>query len=101
MKIKFAAPKTTASFLAHAITKSAHAFNDVPRFSKLLAKTANVSINRAGVDRAFVTPNFIEQTVPLLNAAAPLHQRAQKFELETGQLDPLPVHQNFVASWIN
>src|SRR5439155_7786983 len=77
--------KTTASFLAQAITKSAHGFNDVPRFSKLLAKTANVSIDRAGVDHALVTPDFVEQTIPLLHAAAALHQCSQKFELQAGQ----------------
>src|SRR5436309_4173621 len=101
MKIKFAATKTRASFLAQAITKSAHGFNDVPRFSKLLAKTAHVSIDRAGVDHAFVTPDFVEQTIPLLHPAAPLHQRPKKFELETGQLDRFAIHQNFLASGID
>src|SRR5436853_6314845 len=101
MKIKLVAPKNTASFLAQAITKSAHALNDVPRFSKLLAKTANVSIDRSSVDYAFVTPHLVEQTIPLLHAAALLHQRPKKFELETGQLDRFAIHQNFVARRID
>src|SRR5437588_11501638 len=81
------------SFLAQAITKSAHGFNDVPRFPKFFAETANVSIDSAGIDHAFITPDFIEQTISLLDAAASLHQRAQKFELQTVQLARFPIHR--------
>src|SRR5438132_3339960 len=93
--------KTRASFLAQAVTKSTHGFNDVPRFSKLLAKTANMRIDRAGIDHAFVTPDFIEQTILLLHAAAALHQCSQKFELQAGQIDALTIYSDFMARWID
>jgi len=58
-------------------------------------------INGARVDDAFVSPNLVEQTVPLLHAPAPLHQCAQKFEFKTGQIDAFTVNGNFVTRWID
>src|SRR5882724_5768250 len=48
-----------------------------------------------------ITPNFVQQTIALLDPAAPLHQRSQKFELEAGELDAFAVHQYFVPRWID
>src|SRR6267143_4337294 len=93
--------ESRTSFLAQTVTKAADGFDNVSGLAELFAQTAHVSIDRARVDHTFVAPNFVQKAVALLDAAAPLHQRSQKFELETGEIDPLPVYQNFVARWID
>src|SRR6202022_1964043 len=93
--------KTFLLFLAQPVTETADRFNNVSGFSELFAQAPHVGIDSSGVDHAFVAPNLVEQTVALLDAATPLHQRAQQFELKTGEIDTLAVDEDFVARRIN
>src|SRR6266478_2545409 len=59
---------------AQTIAKTADSFDSVAGLAQLLAQPADVGIDGAGIDHAFVTPDVAEQAVPLLHPAAPLHQ---------------------------
>src|SRR5438874_12771725 len=76
---------------AQTIAKTADSFDSVTSLAQLLAQPVDVSIERAGIDHAFVTPDIAEQAVPLLHPTAPLHQGTQQFVLEAGELDYLTI----------
>src|SRR5437773_6166076 len=71
---------------AQTIAKTADSFDSVASLAQFLAQPADVGIDRAGIDHAFVTPDVAEQAVALLHPAAPLHQSAQPFVLEAGSV---------------
>ena len=56
-----------------------------------------MGIDRARVDHAFVAPDVVEQTIARLDATAPLHQRAQKFEFDAGEIHPFAADGNVMA----
>src|SRR3954452_21723581 len=71
---------------AQTIAKTADSFDSVASLAQFLAQPADVGIDGAGIDHAFVTPDVAEEAVPLLHPAAPLHQSAQQFVFETGEM---------------
>src|SRR5205814_2452106 len=73
---------TSNSAFAKTITESAHGFDPVAGFAELFAQSPNVGVHRTRVDHTFISPNFVEQSIALLDAAAPLHQHPQKPELD-------------------
>src|SRR4051812_48344440 len=68
-----------------AITKPTDGFNCVSGFAEFFSQPANVGIDRAGVDHAFITPDLVEQAVAFLDASLPPHQHAEELELDTRQ----------------
>src|SRR2546429_9738550 len=59
---------------AQTIAKTADSFDSVASLAQFLAQPADVGIDRAGIDDAFVTPDMAEHAVPPLRPAAPWHQ---------------------------
>src|SRR5438034_4396398 len=72
---------------AQTIAKTADSFDSVASLAQFFAQPTDVSIDGAGIDHAFITPDVAEQAVPLLHPAAPLHQSAQQFVLEAGEMN--------------
>src|SRR4051794_30014795 len=72
------------SAFSDAVTKTADRLDRVRRFAQLLPQSPNVRVDGARVDETFVTPDFIEQPVAMLNAPLPTHQHAQQLELDPG-----------------
>ena len=58
-------------------------------------------VDRAGVDDAFVAPDVVEQPVARLHTAAPLQKRAQKFELDAGEMDAFAGDRNLMPRRID
>src|SRR5438477_1751177 len=86
---------------AQTIAKTADSFDSVARFAQLLAQPADMSINGAGIDHAFITPDVAEEAVSLLHPAAPLHQSAQQFVLEAGEMKYFAIDGNMMAQAID
>src|SRR5438270_3691330 len=94
-------PKHARLTFAQTIAKTADSFDSVASLAQFLAQPADVGIDGAGIDHAFVTPDVAEQAVPLLHPAAPLHQSAQQFVLEAGEMNYFTVDGNMMAQAIN
>src|SRR5437773_9618530 len=77
---------------AQTIAKTADSFDSVARLAQLLAQPADVGIDGASIDHAFITPDVAEQAVPLLHPAAPLHQTAQQLVLEPRAMNYFTIH---------
>src|SRR5437667_4361244 len=75
-------PMHARSTFAQTIAKTADGFDSVASLAQFLAQPADVGIDRAGIDHAFVTPDIAEEAVPLLHTAAPLHRSTQQFVFE-------------------
>src|SRR5205814_8592602 len=58
-------------------------------------------VSRASAGHGVVTPDFLEQTSRRLDPAAPLHQCAQKSELETSEMNLFSVNEDFVSCRID
>src|SRR5438445_7999386 len=86
---------------AQTIAKTADSFDGVAGLAQFLAQPADVGIDRAGIDHAFITPDIAEQAVPLLYPAAPLHQSAQQFVLEAGEMNDFTINGNMMAQSID
>src|SRR5437868_5785054 len=86
---------------AQTIAKTADSFDSVASLAQFLAQPADVGIDRAGIDHAFVTPDIAEQAVSLLHPAAPLHQSVQQFVLEAGETNYFAVDGNMMAQAID
>src|SRR5882724_5693640 len=86
---------------AQTIAKTADSFDSVASLAQFLAQPADVGIDGAGIDHAFITPDVAEEAVPLLYAAPPLHQRAQQFVLEAGEMNYFAVDRNMMAQAID
>src|SRR6266496_1319182 len=86
---------------AQTIAKTADSFDSVPSLAQFLAQPADVGIDRAGIDHAFVTPDIAEQAVPLLHPTAPLHQGTQQFVLEAGEMNYFTIDRNMMAQAID
>src|SRR5438477_10541732 len=86
---------------AQTIAKTADSFDSVASLAQFLAQPADVGIDGAGIDHAFVTPDVAEQAVPLLHPAAPLHQSAQQFVLEAGEMNYFTIDGNMMAQAID
>src|SRR5207244_13474355 len=82
---------------AQTIAKTADSFDSVASLAQFLAQPADVGIDRAGIDHAFVTPDIAAQAVPLLHPTAPLHQGPQHFVLEAGELHYFNFDGNMIA----
>ena len=67
-------PKHARLAFAQTIAETTDSFDSVASLAQLLAQPADVSIDGAGIDHAFITPDVAEQAIPLLHPAAPLHQ---------------------------
>src|SRR5438270_5114462 len=67
-------PKHARLILAQTIAETTDSFDSVARFAQLLAQAADMSINGAGIDHAFITPDVAEEAVSLLHSAPALHQ---------------------------
>src|SRR5215472_5090769 len=83
------------------IAKAAHGFNHISGLAQLLAGSPNVGVNGASVDHTLIAPDFVQQTVPVLDPTATLHECAQQFKLKTGQVDAFPIDQNLMTSGID
>src|SRR6267378_4051557 len=94
-------PKHARLTFAQTIAETADSFDSVASLAQLLAQPANVSIDRAGIDHAFITPNVAEQAVPLLHPTAPLNKSAQQFVFETGKMNDFAVDGNMMAQAID
>src|SRR5207253_234522 len=86
---------------AQTITETTDSFDSVASLAQLLAQPANVSIDGAGINHAFITPDVAKQAVPLLHPAAPLHKSAQQFVFETGKMNDFAVDGNMMAQAID
>src|SRR5438132_10712884 len=86
---------------AQTIAKTANSFDSVASLAQFLAQPADVGIDRAGIDHAFVTPDIAEEAVALLHPAAPLHQSAQQFVLEAGEMNYFTIDGNMMAQAID
>src|SRR5213595_1438328 len=86
---------------AQTIAKTADSFDSVASLAQFLAQPADVGIDGASIDHAFVTPDIAEQAVPLLHPAAPLHQSAQQFVLEAGEMNDFTIDVNMMAQAID
>src|SRR5438477_12956663 len=64
---------------AQTITETTDSFDTVASLAQLLAQPADVSIDGAGIDHAFITPDVAEQAVTPLHPAASLNQHEQQF----------------------
>src|SRR5437763_75498 len=71
------------STFTKSVAKSTYRLDRVRRFAQLLAQAAHVRVDCPGINQAFVTPDFIEQTIARLHPAAPQHQHAEQFEFDT------------------
>src|SRR6266480_2915879 len=94
-------PKHARLAFAQTIAETADSFDSVASLAQFLAQPADVGIDRAGIDHAFVTPDVAEQAVPLLHPAAPLHQSAQQFVLEAGEMNYFTIDGNMMAQAID
>src|SRR3977135_485282 len=70
-------PKHARLTFAQTIAETAAGLDTVGGLAQFLAQPENVSIDGAGIDHAFITPNDAQQAVPLLHPAAPLNKSAQ------------------------
>src|SRR5438132_14350527 len=86
---------------AQTIAKTADSFDSVASLAQFLAQPADVGIDGAGIDHAFITPDVTEQAVPLLHPAAPLHQSTQQFVLEAGEMNYFAVDGNMMAQAVD
>src|SRR5436190_22983867 len=86
---------------AQTIAKTADSFDSVASFAQFLSQPADMGIDCAGIDHAFVTPDIAEQAVPLLHPAAPLHQSAQQFVFEAGEMKDFTIDGNMMAQAID
>src|SRR5205823_910992 len=86
---------------AQTIAKTTDSFDRVAGLAQFLAQPANVSINRAGIDHTFITPDVAEQAVSLLDPAAPLNKSAQQFVFEAGEMNYFAVDGDVMAKAID
>src|SRR6266702_7550703 len=86
---------------AQTIAKTADSFDSVASLAQFLAQPADVGIDRAGIDHAFVTPDIAEEAVPLLHPAAPLDQSAQQFVFEASEMNYFTIDGNMMAQAID
>src|SRR6266481_9020352 len=94
-------PKHARLTFAQTIAETADGFDSVAGLAQLLAQPANVSIDGAGINLAFITPDVAKQAVPLLHPAAPLNKSAQQFVFETGEMNDFAVDGNMMAQAID
>src|SRR5438477_5593245 len=94
-------PKHARLTFAQTIAETADSFDGVAGLAQFLSQPADVSIDGAGIDHAFITPDVTEQAVPLLHPAAPLHQSTQQFVLEAGEMNYFAVDGNMMAQAID
>src|ERR1700720_1708162 len=94
-------PKHARLTFAQTIAETADGFDSVAGLAQFLAQPADVSIDGAGIDHAFITPNVAQQAVPLLHPAAPLNKSAQQFVFETGKMNDFAVDGNMMAQAID
>src|SRR4029077_13670873 len=81
--------------------ETADSFDSVPSLAQLLAQPPDVSVDGAGINHAFITPDVAKQAVPLLHPAAPLNKSAQQLVLETGEMNDVAVDGNMMAQAID
>src|SRR5207237_3337201 len=94
-------PKHARLVFAQTIAETADSFDSVAGLAQLFAQAANVSVDGAGINHAFITPDVAKQAVPLLHPAAPLHKSAQQFVFETGKMNDFAVDGNMMAQAIH
>src|ERR1700730_12735277 len=94
-------PKHARLAFAQTIAETTNSLDSVASLAQLLAQPADVSIDGAGIDHAFITPDVAEQAVALLHPAAPLHQSTQQFVLEAGEMNYFAVNGNMMAQAID
>src|SRR5438270_4453414 len=86
---------------AQTIAKTADSFDRVASLAQFLAQPADMSINGAGIDHAFITPDVAKQAIPLLHPAAPLHKSPQQFVFEAGEMNYFTIDGNMMAQAID
>src|SRR5438128_2284153 len=94
-------PQHARLAFAQTIAETTDSFDSVASLAQLLAQPTDVSIDGAGIDHAFITPDVAEQAVALLHPAAPLHQSTQQFVLEAGEMNYFAVDGNMMAQAID
>src|SRR5881227_1596669 len=94
-------PKHARLTFAQTIAETANGFDSVAGLAQLLAQPANVSIDGAGINHAFITPDVAQQAILLLHPAAPLNKSAQQFVFETGKMNDFAVDGNMMAQAID
>src|SRR5438067_6131852 len=94
-------PKHARLTFAQTIAETADGFDSVARFAQFLAQPADMSINGAGIDHAFITPDVAKQAIPLLHPAAPLHKSPQQFVFEAGEMNYFTIDGNMMAQAID
>src|SRR5437660_9530281 len=90
-------PKHARLGFAQTIAETADSFDSVAGLAQLLTQPADVSIDGAGIDHAFITPDVAEEAVPLLHPAAPLNKSAQQFVFEAGEMNDFAVDGNMMT----
>src|SRR5207244_7091900 len=94
-------PKHARLTFAQTIAETANGFDSVAGLAQFLAQPANVSIDGAGIDHAFITPDVAQQAIPFLHPAAPLNKSAQQFVFETGEMNDFAVDGSMMAQAID
>src|SRR5438105_5019666 len=86
---------------AQTIAKTADSFDRVASLAQFLAQPADVGIDGAGIDHAFITPDVAEEAVSLLHPASALHQSVQQFVFEAGEMNYFAIDGNMMAQAID
>src|SRR6267143_448077 len=94
-------PKHARLTFAQTIAETANGFESVAGLAQLLAQPANVSVDGAGINHAFITPDVAQQAIPFLHPAAPLNKSAQQFVFETREMNDFAVDGNMMAQAID
>src|SRR5437868_12408479 len=82
---------------AQTIAKTADSFDSVASLAQFLAQPANMRIDGAGINYAFITPDVAEEAISLLHPAAPLHQSAEQLVLEASEMNYFAIDGNMMA----
>src|SRR2546430_14642703 len=94
-------PKHARLTFAQTIAETADGFDSIAGLAQFLTQPADVGVDGAGIDHTFITPDVAEQTVAFLDAAAPLHQRAQQFVLEAREMNDFAVDRDVMAQAVD
>src|SRR6476619_5225087 len=90
-------PKHARLTFAQTIAETADGFDSVAGPAQLLAQPANVSIDSAGIDHAFIPPNVAIQSTPFPHPVAPLNKRAQQLVVDSGEMNDFSFDGNIIA----
>src|SRR5215471_11640487 len=92
---------TSSLLFFQSITEPTYGFNCVAGLAKLLSQATDVRVHCSRVNHTVIAPDVFEQAITVLQATTALHEGTQKFELDSGEVDLLAIHRNFIPRRIN